>query len=206
MAISTRARRSLVAGMAVLLLVAIAGATRARSDGSIAAPRRPSASIPGTEEPPGSGSGAEPGHVVGGNPGNGVADCGVEQTGDGADPDTPVAYTPCPGSGTPTEPTSQHVVPRPGMADVFARPWDSASVADDDRTVTVDFVSGVEPCSVLDHVDVLYGAGTVTITLYEGHDPTAGEVACIQIGVFKSTTVTLDEPLAGRTIVDGASV
>jgi hypothetical protein len=54
-------------------------------------------------------------------------------------------------------------------------------------------------------VDVAYGGDSVTITLFEGHDPTAGDVACIEIGVFKRVIITLDEPLAGRTIVDGAA-
>jgi hypothetical protein len=91
------------------------------------------------------------------------------------------------------------------MADVHARPFDDAKVANDDVTVTVDFVSGVEPCSVLDRVEVRYGADTVTITLFEGHDPSAGDVACIDIGVFKRVVVTLDQPLDGRTILDGAA-
>ena len=45
----------------------------------------------------------------------------------------------------------------------------------------------------------------VTITLYEGHDPDAGDVACIEIAVLKSVTITLDHPLDGRAIVDGAA-
>jgi hypothetical protein len=91
------------------------------------------------------------------------------------------------------------------MADVHARPFDDATVADDDVTVNVDFTSGVEPCSVLDHVDVSYGANAVTITLYEGYDPSAGQVACIDIAAFKRVVVTLDQPLDGRKIVDGAA-
>jgi hypothetical protein len=106
--------------------------------------------------------------------------------------------------GTPPDVGPQIVEPTPGMADVYPGIFDSANVADDDRTVTIDFVSGVEPCYVLDRVDVAYGGDSVTITLFEGHDPTAGDVACIEIGVFKRVIITLDEPLAGRTIVDGA--
>ncbi len=77
---------------------------------------------------------------------------------------------------------------------------------DDGTSVTIDFVSGVEPCAVLDHVDVRYGTDAVTITLYEGHDADAGDVACIEIGVFKRVVVHLDEPLGDREIVDGAAV
>jgi hypothetical protein len=91
------------------------------------------------------------------------------------------------------------------MAGVHARPFDDATIGDDDVTVTIDFVSGVEPCSVLDHVGVSYGADAVTITLFEGYDPAAGGVACIDIGVFKRVVITLDQPLGDRTIVDGGA-
>jgi len=97
------------------------------------------------------------------------------------------------------------VEPRPGMVDVSARPFDTATVNDGGAGVTIDYVSGVEPCAVLDHVDVRSGADAVTITLYEGRDPNAGDVACIEIGVFKRVVVPLDEPLDEREIVDGAS-
>ena len=99
----------------------------------------------------------------------------------------------------------QVVVPTPGMADVRPRPFDTATAGVDGTSVTIDFVSGVEPCYVLDHVEVAYGADDVTITLFEGHDPTAGDVACIEIGVSKQVIVTLDEPLGDRAIVDGAA-
>ena len=121
-----------------------------------------------------------------------------------SDPDTPVGSGPIddrpPGGGD----GPILVEPRAGMADVYARPFDSATVGDDGRTVTIDFVSGVEPCTVLDRVDVRYGPDAVTITLFEGRDPSAGDVACIEIGVFKRVIVHLDESLGGREIVDGA--
>jgi hypothetical protein len=131
--------------------------------------------------------------------------CGVEIV-DGTGPDASVGYSPCPGDEPPGPPKPQIVVPRPGMEDVRARPFDTATVGDDGRTVTIDFVSGIEPCTVLDHVKVQYGSKTVTLTLFEGNDPSAGDVACIEIGVFKRVVITLDEPLGHRTIVDGAAV
>jgi hypothetical protein len=120
------------------------------------------------------------------------------------DPDEPVSSGPISddpdrGDGGPVL-----VAPTPGMADVHARPFDSATVNDDGTSVTIDFVSGVEPCAVLDRVDVGYGAEAVTITLYEGRDPNAGDVACIEIAVFRRVIVQLDEPLGDREIVDGA--
>ena len=134
---------------------------------------------------------------------------GTTLAGAGDDPDTPVAtIVPQPPSGS--EPpnwddpgAATPVEPTPGMADVRARRFDRA-IVNDDGTVTILFVSGVEPCTVLDHVDVDYADDTVTITLFEGRDASAGDVACIEIAVLKSVTITLDQPLAGRTIVDGA--
>ena len=128
--------------------------------------------------------------------------CGTTVT-SGSGPDASVGFAPCPGDEPPVV-HPQIVEPTPGMADVHPIDFDTAKVGDDDRSVTVDFVSGVAPCSVLDHVDVSYGAEAVTITLFEGHDPDAGMVACPAIAEFKRTIVTLDQPLDGRAIVDGA--
>jgi hypothetical protein len=120
------------------------------------------------------------------------------------DPDEPVGSGPI--DGRPPDGNGPILVePRPGMVDVRARPFDTATVGSDDRTVTIDFTSGIEPCAVLDRVDVRYGSEAVTITLFEGRDPTAGDVACIEIAVFKRVIVHLDEPLDGREIVDGAA-
>ena len=91
------------------------------------------------------------------------------------------------------------------MANVRSIAFSSAAVRPDGRTVDIRFWSGVEPCSVLDHVDVAYGTDTVTITLFEGADPTAGMVACPDIAMLKQVTVPLDQELAGRRIVDGAA-
>jgi hypothetical protein len=99
---------------------------------------------------------------------------------------------------------AQLVEPTPGMAGVRPHAFDHA-VGEDGKTVTVFFWSGVEPCYVLDHVDVDYGGKAVTITLYEGHDPNAGDVACIEIALLKKVVVHLDEPVGDREIVDGAA-
>jgi hypothetical protein len=144
----------------------------------------------GDGSPPSTGSGEDP-------------PCGVEVV-EGTGPDATVSFTPCeePNAPIPTDPVITE--PTPGMANVRARPFDAATVDADGRTVTIEFVSGIEPCTVLDHIDVAYGTDTVTITLFEGSDPDAGDVACIDIGVFKRTVVVLDQPLGDRTVVDGA--
>jgi len=121
------------------------------------------------------------------------------------DPDEPVDSGPITDDPDQGDGGPVLVEPTPGMADVYARPFDSATVNDDGTGVTIDFVSGVEPCAVLDRVDVGYGADAVTITLFEGRDPNAGDVACIEIAVFKRVIVRLDEPLGDREIVDGAA-
>ena len=134
------------------------------------------------------------------------APCGRTVT-SGAGPDASVSYTPCPGD----EPTdqighAQDVVPTPGMDGVAPVAWFKAVVGADDRTVTLRFWSGVEPCYVLDHVDVRDAAGGVIVTLFQGSDPSAKDVACIEIAMLKQTTITLDQPLAGRPLVDGARI
>ncbi len=70
------------------------------------------------------------------------------------------------------------------------------------RTLVVRFYGGVEACEGLDHVEVEYEEKRIVVTLFVGRVPTA-EV-CIEVAVLKATRVQLDEPIAGRRIVDGA--
>ena len=99
---------------------------------------------------------------------------------------------------------AEFTTPRPGMVDPRPVAFEEAIVADDDRTITVFYWSGVEPCSVLDRVEVEPGETEVVITLFEGGDPEAQGVACIAIAQRKAVQVVLDEPVAGRDVVDGA--
>ncbi|HEY6568026.1 MAG TPA: hypothetical protein VI341_10975 [Actinomycetota bacterium] len=136
-------------------------------------------------------------------------ECSVAMVGPDHGPDTSVGVSTCPypvvdppawddpSAATPVQ-------PRPGMTDVRARMFDRA-IVHDDGTVTILFTSGVEPCAVLDHVDVAYGDDAVTVTLFEGRDAAAGDVACIEIAVLKSVTISLDQALDGRQVVDGAT-
>jgi hypothetical protein len=221
MAITTRARMALFLSLAVVLVAGIAGAQY------VGASSEP---VAGPE--PGSGGGSDgvagicvaPGEVnadgTSGSPGSDecndtidhpvVVDpggCGEKVSGTG--PDATVSYTPCPGDDDPvvTDPYhgAQKVEPTPGMSDVYPRAFDKAVVGDDGRTLTVFFWSGVEPCYVLDHINADYGPGAITITLFEGHDASAGDVACIEIALLKKVVVQLDEPVGDRRIVDGAA-
>jgi hypothetical protein len=118
-------------------------------------------------------------------------------------PDEPVSSTPIPGGSGRGQRSHRLVVPEPGMDDVRPIRWQSVRSVDA-RTLMIRFTSGVEPCYVLDHVDVEYGREHVAVTLFEGHDPGAGDVACIEIAELKRVRVELSEPLGNRRIVDGA--
>lgn len=131
--------------------------------------------------------------------------CGEQIVG-GAPQDGTVSYTPCNDQPVDQGPHATSVLPRPGMTNVAPIAWIKGDVADDGTTVTLRFWSGVEPCYVLDHVDVRYEAGSVIITLFQGSDPSGGDVACIDIAELKQTVVALDQPIAGRPIVDGARI
>jgi hypothetical protein len=119
-------------------------------------------------------------------------------------PEGPVSSSPIPPLEEIPGPGYETVVPKPGMKDVRPRPFERVKSSDDGRTLTVIYWSGVEPCNVLDHVEVKETATAVTITLYEGSDPNAGDVACIELAVKKATEIQLDEPLGDRRVKDGA--
>ena len=103
----------------------------------------------------------------------------------------------------PGEEGYQLVTPRPGMANVHPIGWDRYERRGP-RVLRVFFWSGVEPCSVLDHVTVEETRSEVRITLYEGTEPDAVGQPCIAVAVRKAVDVRLSRPLGGRTVVDGA--
>lgn len=214
MTMSTKARVALFLALAVVLVAGIAGAksagaeTAVRGGGGdgiagICAQPSPGSAASDSSGPPGPaecddtvGLPVEPDQPL---------DCGEQASGTG--PDASVSFTPCPGDDEPTDPFhgAQPVEPRPGMAGVAPIPFDKVVVGPDDRTLTVFFWSGVEPCYVLDHVDVEENAGAITITLFQGHDPSAVSAVCIEIAVLKKVEVHVDAPVAGRRIADGAA-
>jgi hypothetical protein len=107
------------------------------------------------------------------------------------DIDTPAA------GPTPTKPKGHTVNPHKVR-------WEKAKPSRDGRKLKIIWWSGVEPCHVLDHVKVRETTKTVTVTLYEGQARGAGDVACIQIAIQKTTTVKLKAPLGKRKVIDGA--
>ncbi|MGH7541787.1 MAG: hypothetical protein ACRELC_12380 [Gemmatimonadota bacterium] len=132
-------------------------------------------------------------------------ECAVQTSGTG--PEGTASSTACHDDDRIVDPgdDARPVEPTPGMAGVRPHAFDRAVVGDDGTVVTVFYWSGIEPCSILDHVDVAYGAGAVTITLFEGHDASAGDAASIEIALLEEVVIRLDEPVDGRRIVDGAS-
>lgn len=117
--------------------------------------------------------------------------------------DAPVTMTPGPGGDMGTG-RPQRVRPQPGMADVRPVGWEKARQTPDGRKLRITYWSGVEPCNVLDRVEVTYEPKEITVTLFEGHDPNAEDVACIEIALKKVVMVALEQPVDGRRIVDGA--
>lgn len=121
---------------------------------------------------------------------------------------TPVPTDPPPASddGPPIGDGVKVVVPRPGQLDVHPVAAEALAATLDGRrlTVTVDWWSGVEPCTILDTVVVETEAGGYAITLREGRGPE--EVACIAIAERHRTIVEFPDDLAPGTytIRDGA--
>lgn len=121
-----------------------------------------------------------------------------------ASPDQPVTSTPEPPE--PDEPIpspgASRVEPQPGQADVRKVGWEGYSKLGP-KKLEITYWSGVEPCYVLDHVDVDEHDTEVAITLFEGHSPMDEDTACIEIALLKSVVVELDSPLGKREVTDG---
>jgi len=93
------------------------------------------------------------------------------------------------------------VVPEAGTTDARPSAYDHVEVSG--TTATVFYYAGVEPCSVLDRVEVDEGADQVVITLFIG-SKAGPETSCIAIAEYLAVQVELSTELGGRQIVDGA--
>lgn len=96
-------------------------------------------------------------------------------------------------------------IPQPGQLDVHPIAADSLEAEVNGRAVTVriTFISGVEPCSVLDTIVVDRGQMAFAITLLEGHAP--GNNICIEIAKVKHALVDLGELEPGTYTISDAS-
>jgi len=137
-------------------------------------------------------------------------DTGSGTSGGGAspsvgDPEAPVSSSPDATTDLPRDGgRAERVRPRPGMADLRSVAWEKARQTSSGRSLRVIYWSGVEPCNVLDHVEVRYETSRIVVTLFEGYDPEEPDVACIEIALLKAVVVKLEQPVDGRKIVDGA--
>lgn len=122
-------------------------------------------------------------------------------------PDTPVTDGGADGGGVdgdPGEMEAEEVEPTDGLVDLRETGWDRVEVDTDDQSrLTVYWWSGVAPCTVLSEVQVETSDEAVTLTVVEGSEPADEPQACIEIAQYKRTTVTLDEDLGPRSILDG---
>ena len=119
-------------------------------------------------------------------------------------PDTPVSSSAGSGTATTVLPTRQRVEPRAGMENERPVAFDPSTATEVEGGVLVPFLGGVEPCSVLGRAEAVETADTVTIALFAGADPDAGDTACIEIAVEYEVVVPLAQPLGNRTVVDAA--
>ncbi|MFO7960029.1 MAG: hypothetical protein R6U94_03670 [Nitriliruptoraceae bacterium] len=93
-----------------------------------------------------------------------------------------------------------------GVRDASPRPFERARSDETDGSLHVIYWSGVEPCSVLGHIEVDATADQVTVTLLEGYLPEDGHApTCIEIAEEVSAQIPLDGLLDGRVLVDGAT-
>jgi hypothetical protein len=96
------------------------------------------------------------------------------------------------------------VLPRDAWSSgrVEARPWTSVDVARATGTAWVAYVGGW--CSRFDHAETAIQGKYVVITVFERTRRLAKNDNCPLIGVRRTTTVPLSEPITTRPVVDGA--
>ena len=181
-------RRTLeIAAAALFSAVLISGCGLVSSFPGIRAPDAPGAIAPGVPDPaPGGGGGG--GAVGGGNAGIGID-------------------LPAPGGNVviPDNPTL--VVVHPGQAGLHdVSPVELRSRIDQAGhvIVRVRWWGGIEPCEVLDSVDVVRRGTTFTIALRVG-SAAGGQVACIEIARDTATLVDLGILPAGQYTVRAAT-
>ncbi|GAA0627233.1 hypothetical protein GCM10009547_33470 [Sporichthya brevicatena] len=93
------------------------------------------------------------------------------------------------------------LTPKAGQANVRGITWDRYEMIDSD-TVRIYFMSGVEPCSVLDSVKVVYAKEVIRIAVFEGSDPKQPNAVCPALARFAYTDVDLKEAVGDREVVD----
>ncbi len=219
--LSARPRSGLALLSIGLLTLAACSAAPAAPSSSARASNAPAASVPaGSTEPdlgsPGEGGGSsDPGGTspgsgggatgsTGGGTGGGsgaTTDPGTTTSGSGVvdGPDTPVTNPPG-GAVDPGVPSdgSMPIEPEPNLVDVRQTGWDKLSVSADGRTLTVYYWGGTDQCYGLARVDVDRSETIPTVSVFTGTKPAAVGQACIEIAVYYSVSVPLEDPLVGN--------
>lgn len=122
--------------------------------------------------------------------------------------DPPAPGGPPPDMGAPDQPGEDgaiQVEPHPEAQGAQPVAWERVSFDREAQALTVYWTSGVEPCTVLDRVDVEYGDAEITVTVLEGAPPEAATISCVMMAQSKKFTVDLDEDPGERRFVDGAA-
>ncbi len=89
----------------------------------------------------------------------------------------------------------------PELVDIRSVPIFSARALGP-ATLELTVEGGVEPCFIIDRVEVVESGERVELTVHAGSEPGA---ICIQIIELHTTTVELDQALGGRGVVDGTT-
>ena len=99
--------------------------------------------------------------------------------------------------------TQRLVRPRPGLYNLEAESWERAVVTPDGGHLAIYFIGGLEPLHALGHIDVHYDPDRVVVTVFLG---TTEDVSSWKAGpgISQVALIELDEPVAGRRLVDGS--
>ena len=88
-----------------------------------------------------------------------------------------------------------------GLVDVRPVPIDSVEVLGP-TTLELTVEGEVEPCFVIDRVDIVETADAVELTVHAGSEPGA---VCIQIVELHTVVAELAQPLGDRALIDGST-
>lgn len=82
--------------------------------------------------------------------------------------------------------------------------WDQVRIDVEAQTMTLRYVAGAQPCTVLASVEVDYDDEAVVATVLLGTPDEAATMTCIAAAFTYEVTVELAEPVGTRSVVDGA--
>lgn len=104
----------------------------------------------------------------------------------------------------PDTPAAELIEPHEGgTTNTRIQNWEDHEMVAPDR-VRIFFTGGVDPCFVVDRVEVDERADEVTLTLYTGAAAGSEGTACIEIAKYYALDVDLEAPLNDRQLFDGA--